>query len=51
VERKTKPNRRRATVYLDLDVTRALLQHCQRRDVEMSAVVNDALRAYLAARG
>lgn len=46
-KRATKPDRRRATVYLDLDVARDLAAHVASADREMSLVVNDALRAWL----
>lgn len=45
--RRTKPDRRRVTVYFDLDVASELAAYVATADKEMSAVVNDALRAWL----
>lgn len=45
--RRTKPDRRRVTVYLDLDVASELAAYVATADKEMSVVVNDALRAWL----
>lgn len=46
--RRTKPDRRRTTVYFDLDVARDLA--CRLGDEDMSDVVNAAVRAHLAKR-
>lgn len=45
--RRTKPDRRRVTVYLDLDVASELATYISTADKEMSGVVSDALRAWL----
>jgi hypothetical protein len=45
--RKTRPDRRRATVYFDLDLVERLAEHCANKDIEMSDAVNDALRQFL----
>jgi hypothetical protein len=50
IKRRTKPDRRRATVYFDLDVARRLAVVVADSDQEMSVVVNEALRAWLATR-
>jgi hypothetical protein len=47
-KRKTKPDRRRATVYMDIDLARKLAAHCATNELDMSDAVNAALRAYLA---
>ena len=47
VERRTKPARRRTTVYLDIDVAHQLAQVLADRDQELSDAVNDAVRAWL----
>lgn len=49
-KRRTKPDRRRATVYFDLDVARDLAAHVATADKEMSIIVNEALRAWLKSR-
>lgn len=48
-ERRTKPHRRRTTVYFDLDVARDLAAKLG-TDEDMSDVVNAALRAFLSSR-
>ncbi len=48
-ERRTKPHRRRTTVYFDLDVARDLASKLG-SDEDMSDVVNAAVRAFLASR-
>lgn len=47
VRRRTKPDRRRVTVYLDLDVASELAAYVSKADKEMSSVVSDALRTWL----
>jgi len=47
IKRRTKPDRRRVTVYLDLDVASELAAYVSTADKEMSVVVNDALRSWL----
>ncbi len=45
--RKTKPHRRRTTVYMELDIAKELAKHCVEHDEDMSDAVNKALRAWL----
>lgn len=45
--RRTKPDRRRVTVYLDLDVASELAAYVSKADTEMSGVVSAALRVWL----
>jgi hypothetical protein len=47
VERRTRPARRRTTVYLDVDVATELAQALTHRDQELSDAVNSAVRAWL----
>jgi hypothetical protein len=47
VERRTRPARRRTTVYLDVDVAAELAQALAQRDQELSDAVNSAVRAWL----
>jgi predicted lipid-binding transport protein (Tim44 family) len=47
VERRTRPARRRTTVYLDVDVATELAQALAHRDQELSDAVNSAVRAWL----
>lgn len=47
VERRTRPARRRTTVYLDVDVATELAQTLTQRDQELSDAVNSAVRAWL----
>jgi hypothetical protein len=47
VERRTRPARRRTTVYLDVDVAAELAQALTHRDQELSDAVNSAVRAWL----
>jgi hypothetical protein len=47
VERRTRPARRRTTVYLDVDVATELAQALEARDQELSDAVNRAVRAWL----
>jgi hypothetical protein len=47
VERRTRPARRRTTIYLDVDVAAELAQALTHRDQELSAAVNNAVRAWL----
>jgi hypothetical protein len=47
VERRTRPARRRTTVYLDVDVAAELAQALANRDQELSDAVNSAVRAWL----
>lgn len=47
VERRTRPARRRTTVYLDVDVATELAQALTQRDQELSDAVNSAVRAWL----
>lgn len=49
IERRTRPARRRTTVYLDVDVASELAQALARRDQELSDAVNGAIRSWLAA--
>jgi len=49
IERRTRPARRRTTVYLDVDVATELAQALARRDQELSDAVNGAIRGWLAA--
>ena len=46
-KRKTKPDRRRTTVYMDMGLARELAAHCAENDLDMSDAVNAALRSYL----
>lgn len=46
-KRKTKPDRRRTTVYMELILARQLAAHCAENDLDMSDAVNAALRSYL----
>ena len=46
-KRKTKPDRRRTTVYMDMSLARKLAAHCAENDLDMSDAVNAALRSYL----
>jgi hypothetical protein len=48
-KRKTKADRRRTTVYMQLDVARELAEYCGQHDTEMSEVVNQAVREFLEA--
>ena len=50
-KRRTKADRRRATVYFDLDVARDLAAHVTASDKEMSLIVNEALRSWLSSDG
>ena len=47
IERRTRPARRRTTVYLDVDVAAELAQALTHRDQELSDAVNRAVRAWL----
>lgn len=47
IERRTRPARRRTTVYLDVDVAAALALALAQRDQELSDAVNGAVRAWL----
>lgn len=47
VERRTRPARRRTTVYLDVDVAAELALALTARDQELSDAVNRAVRAWL----
>jgi hypothetical protein len=47
IERKTKPARRRTTVYLDLDLVEQLAHVCADQDREMSDAVNEAVRQFV----
>jgi hypothetical protein len=47
VERRTRPARRRTTIYLDVDVATELAQALTDRDQELSDAVNSAVRAWL----
>jgi hypothetical protein len=47
IERRTRPARRRTTVYLDVDVATELAQALTQRDQELSDAVNGAVRAWL----
>jgi hypothetical protein len=47
IERRTRPARRRTTIYLDVDVAAELAQALARRDQELSDAVNGAVRAWL----
>lgn len=49
VERRTRPARRRTTVYLDVDVASELAETLRARDQELSDAVNRAVRAWLEA--
>jgi hypothetical protein len=46
-ERRTRPARRRTTVYLDVDVATELALALTQRDQELSDAVNGAVRAWL----
>lgn len=46
-ERRTKPSRRRTTVYLDLDVANQLSVALMERDQELSDAVNSAIKTWL----
>jgi hypothetical protein len=48
IERRTKPSRRRTTVYLDVELAAQLAQVLADRDQELSDAVNDAVRNWLA---
>ncbi len=47
IERRTRPARRRTTVYLDVDVAAELALALAHRDQELSDAVNGAVRAWL----
>ena len=47
IERRTRPARRRTTVYLDVDVAAELAQALAQRDQELSDAVNGAIRTWL----
>jgi hypothetical protein len=47
IERRTRPARRRTTVYLDVDVATELALALAQRDQELSDAVNGAVRAWL----
>ncbi len=47
IERRTRPARRRTTVYLDVDVATELALALARRDQELSDAVNGAIRTWL----
>jgi hypothetical protein len=47
IERRTRPARRRTTVYLDVDVATELARALAQRDQELSDAVNGAIRAWL----
>jgi hypothetical protein len=47
IERRTRPARRRTTVYLDVDVAIKLALALAQRDQELSDAVNSAVRAWL----
>jgi hypothetical protein len=47
IERRTRPARRRTTVYLDLDVATELARALADRDQELSDAVNAAVRSWL----
>jgi len=47
IERRTRPARRRTTVYLDVDVAAKLAFTLAQRDQELSDAVNGAVRAWL----
>lgn len=47
IERRTRPARRRTTVYLDVDVAAELALALAQRDQELSDAVNGAVRAWL----
>lgn len=47
IERRTRPARRRTTVYLDLEVALALADMLAQRDQELSDAVNAAVRSWL----
>jgi hypothetical protein len=49
IERRTRPARRRTTVYLDVDVATELALALAQRDQELSDAVNGAVRAWLGA--
>jgi hypothetical protein len=49
IERRTRPARRRTTVYLDLDVATELARALAHRDQELSDAVNAAVRTWLEA--
>lgn len=48
VERRTRPARRRTTIYFDVDVATELAAVLTARDQELSDVVNDVVREWLA---
>jgi hypothetical protein len=47
IERRTRPARRRTTVYLDVGVAAELAQALAQRDQELSDAVNGAIRTWL----
>jgi hypothetical protein len=47
IERRTRPARRRTTVYLDVDVAAELARALAQRDQELSDAVNGAIRTWL----
>jgi hypothetical protein len=47
IERRTRPARRRTTVYLNVDVAAELALALAQRDQELSDAVNGAVRAWL----
>jgi hypothetical protein len=49
IERRTRPARRRTTVYLDVDVAAELALALAHRDQELSDAVNGAIRTWLEA--
>lgn len=50
VQRRTRPDRRRTTVYLDVPVASELAQVLTTNDQELSDAVNEAVRTWLDAR-
>lgn len=49
IERRTRPARRRTTVYLDLEVATELARMLVQRDQELSDAVNTAVRSWIEA--
>jgi hypothetical protein len=47
IERRTRPARRRTTVYLDVEVAAELARALAQRDQELSDAVNGAVRSWL----
>jgi hypothetical protein len=49
VSRKDGRTLKRMTLYLPVELARQLAIHCAEREIDMSAVVTDAVRAHIAA--